>query len=154
MDALNLAYWTGQPPSLRAPLTLLARLLEQGQDAVLYFDANARYRLGDERAVYELLLEHPRHCIEVASGKRADGVLLRMATACKGCVVSRDKYRDFRKRYRRLIDDPARLLGGGVRERCLRVPQLQIDVPLPASAQEAWERLAPLLVKDVPRARA
>ncbi len=112
---------------------------------VLYFDANARYRLGEERALYERLLEHSRCCVEAPSGKRADGVMLRAATACGGVVISRDKYRDYRKRYRRLIDDPARLLAGSAGGGRLRVPGLGIDLPLPASAEDAWARLAPLL---------
>ncbi len=115
---------------------------------VLYFDANTRYRLGEESELYERLLAHPRLCVEVPSGKRADGLMLRAATACGGIVVSRDKYRDYRKKHRRLIDDPARLLGGGVRQGQLRVSGLEIDTALPASTQEAWEGLEPLLVKE------
>ncbi len=115
---------------------------------VLYFDANTRYRLGEERELYERLLAHSRHCIEVPSGKRADGLMLRAATACGGVIVSRDKYRDYRKKHRRLIDDPARLLGGGVRAGRLRVPALEIDTALPASAQEAWDSLQPLQVTE------
>lgn len=145
IDALNLAYWRGQQPSLRVPLALLAQLLEQGREAVLYFDANARHRIGGEAREYLQLLEHSRFCVEAPSGKRADGLMLRAATACGGCVVSRDKYRDYRKKYRRLIDDPARLLAGGVREDRLRVPGLGVDVALPASVDEAWNRLEPRL---------
>jgi len=145
IDGLNLAYWRGQQPSLRVPLALLTQLLEEGRDVVLYFDANARHRLGDEAGLYLQLLERSRFCVEVPSGKRADGLMLRAATACGGCVVSRDKYRDYRKKFRRLIDDPARLLAGGVRQDRLRVPGLSVDMALPATASEAWARLEPRL---------
>lgn len=143
IDGLNLAHWRGQQPSLRVPLTLLAQLLDDRREVVLYFDANTRHRLGVEAGLYLQLLEHSGFCVEVPSGKRADGLMLRAATACGGCVVSRDKYRDYRKKFRRLIDDPARLLAGGVREDRLRVPGLSVDVALPATAEEAWSRIRP-----------
>ncbi|AXQ27791.1 hypothetical protein D0B54_03490 [Solimonas sp. K1W22B-7] len=149
VDALNLAYWRSNPPSLRLPLTLLAQLLAERHDVVLYFDASARYRLGGERELYERLLQHPRYCVEVPSGKSADGVMLRDAMACGGRVVSRDKYSDHRKRYRRLIDDPQRLLSGEVREGRVLVSKLNLDVPLPASSEAAWERLEPLLRRAI-----
>lgn len=115
---------------------------------MLYFDANARYRLGEERELYERLLAHARVCVEVPSGKRADGLMLRAATACGGLVVSRDKYRDYRKKHRRLIDDPARLLGGGARAGRLRVPGLGLDMLLASSAAEAWQVLEPCLAES------
>ncbi len=83
--------------------------------------------------------------MEVPSGKRADGLMLRAATACGGIVVSRDKYRDYRKKHRRLIDDPARLLGGGVRAGRLLVPGLGMDMSLAPSAEDAWQALGPFL---------
>lgn len=127
------------------PLTLLAYLLGQGREVVLYFDASARYRLGEERELYERLLAHSPHCVEVPSGKRADGLMLRAATACGGIVVSRDKYRDYRKRYRRLIDDPTRLFGGSAKGGRLLLPGLAVDLPLAPSATEAWQVLEPFL---------
>ena len=145
IDALNLAHWRGRAPSLRVPLTLLGQLLADGREAVLYFDANARYRLGEEANLYQRLLAHSRYCVEVPSGKRADGFMLKAATACGGCVVSRDRYRDYRKKYRRLIDDPARLLDGSAKEDRLRVPGLGVDSALPATAEEAWDQLEPRL---------
>jgi len=141
IDALNVAYWCGNPPSLRFPLSLLAQLLKQGYHAVLYFDANARYLLGEEAGIYEQLMQLPERCIQAPSGRRADGVMLKHATAAGASVISRDKYRDYRKRYRRLIDDPTRLLPGDVTNDHVRVPGLGLDMPLASSAQEAWEWL-------------
>lgn len=145
IDALNLAHWRGRNPSLRVPLTLLAQLIADGREAVLYFDASTRYRLGDETALYQRLLAQEKYCVEVPSGKRADGLLLKAATACGGCVVSRDRYRHYRKKYRRLIDNPARLLQGGVKDDRLRVPGLSVDVALPATAEEAIAHLEQIL---------
>ncbi|HSW14649.1 MAG TPA: hypothetical protein VLI06_17525, partial [Solimonas sp.] len=138
IDALNLAYWCGEPPSLRMPMTAMAHLLAGGHQALLYFDASARYRLGDEAELYGQLIRHSRHCIEVPSGRAADSVMLRQATADGACILSRDKYRDHRRRYRRLIDDPLRLIPGEVEADRLRVPGLGMDVALAATVGEAW----------------
>lgn len=145
IDALNVAYWCGDPPTLRLPLALMTHLLAARHQALLYFDASARYRLGDEAGLYERLMQHPRYFVEVPSGKSADGVMLRHATASGACIISKDKYRDYRKRYRRLIDDPVRLMSGMVEGDRLLVPALVLDVPLPASGHEAWGQLEPLL---------
>lgn len=145
VDALNVAYWCGAPPSLRLPLTLMVHLLAGGYPALLYLDASARYRLQGEADVYAHLMGHPRHVVEVMSGRTADGAMLRHATSSGACIVSRDRFRDHRRRYRKLIDDPARLMPGAVAQDRLLVPSLGIDASLPASAHEAWTRLEPLL---------
>ena len=148
LDALNIAYWRGNPPSLRLPLSLMAGLLEQQRPARLCFDASARHRLGDEAGIYEQLGRYPRYVSEVPSGRRADGELLRQARANAACIVSRDRFRDYRSRYRKLIDDPTRLFGGHVQEGRLQVPALEFSCPLHASAQQAWDALRPLLAPD------
>ncbi|EIT71147.1 MULTISPECIES: hypothetical protein [Hydrocarboniphaga] len=81
-------------------------------------------------------------------GRRADGELLRQARASGACIVSRDRFRDYRSRYRKLIDDPTRLFGGYVQEGQLQVPALDCSCPLQASAQQAWDALQPLLASD------
>lgn len=151
IDALNLAYWCGNPPSLRVPLTLMTHLLEQGQQAVLYFDASAQYKLGSEADLYAELVPHAGFVIEVPKGMPADRALLKQANAQGACVLSRDKYRDYRKRYRRLIDDPARLLSGAVVNGRLLIPALALDLDVPTSAAEAWSRLKLLLNQSGPR---
>ena len=147
IDALNVAYWCGSPPSLRIPIALMAALLADGQEAVLYLDASARYRLAHEADVYGMLTAYPQYVIEVASGRPADQAMLRSATSSGACVVSRDLYRDHRKRYRKLIDDPARLLSGEVAENRVLVPALGVCVRLPATAMQAWGELEPLLAR-------
>ncbi|HUP90956.1 MAG TPA: hypothetical protein VM074_01815 [Solimonas sp.] len=140
IDALNVAYWCGSPPALRIPLGLMAALLAAGHRATLYFDASARYRLGNV-GVYELLLKHSGHVIQAPSGRRADQLMLRDARASGALIVSRDHFRDHRRRYRKLIDDPARVLTGEVRDDRVRVPSLSLDAPLPASDEAAWQAL-------------
>ena len=145
IDALNVAYWCGTPASLRLPIALLSGALAAGHQAELMFDASAPYRLPDEAALYAALLQCAPHVSVVPSGRTADALLLRKARATGGCVLSNDRYRDHRRRYRTLIDDPARLLPGRVREDRIEVPALTLSIPLPASAEQAWAELEALL---------
>lgn len=134
IDALNLAYWCGRPPSLRIPVSLLTHLLSQGYAARLYFDASAGHQLEHERDAYERLLLQPQWCVVAPSGRTADGVMLREARASGACIVSRDGFRDYRRKYRKLIDDPARVLSGAVAQDRVLVPGLGIEAPLRPSA--------------------
>ncbi|WP_428311798.1 NYN domain-containing protein [Hydrocarboniphaga sp.] len=145
IDALNLAYWCGMPPSLRFPLALMRQLLANGDQAFLYFDASARHALKHEGEIYQQLLQYPRPCIEVPAGRTADGVMLRYARIGGASIVSRDRYRDYRSRFRKLIDDPTRLLPGFVADDLLQVPALELAAPVPATAELAWQQLQPLL---------
>lgn len=145
IDALNVAYWCGMPPSLRLPLVLMQRLLADGDDAALYFDASARHALRHEADLYQQLLQYPQHCIEVPSGRTADGVMLRYARIRDACIVSRDRYRDYRSRFRKLIDDPTRLLPGYVADDQVQVPGLALTAPLAMTAELAWQQLQPSL---------
>lgn len=148
IDALNLAYWCGAPPSLRIPMAAMSGLLSAGLRAWLVFDSSARYRLGAESGLYAHLLRHTEHVIEVPSGQPADRLLLRRATRLGARVLSRDRYRDHRRRHRRLIDDPARLLAGEVREDQLHLPRLALTIELPPTAQAACNALEPQLMRD------
>ena len=148
IDALNLAYWCGAPPSLRVPMAAMTGLLRAGLPTSMVFDASARYRLGDEAALCARLLRYPEQVIEAPSGLPADRLMLRRATRLGARVLSRDRYRDHRRRHRRLIDDPARLIAGGVREDRLSLPMLGLILDLPATALAAWDALEPLLLRD------
>jgi hypothetical protein len=150
IDALNVAHWCGEPPSLRLPLALLVPLLARGFQAILYFDANAKYLVPEEGDVYARLSACTGICVEVASGRRADGIMLRDARDTGALIVTRDRFRDYRQRYRKLIDDPSRVFGGTVRDDRVRVPSLSLDAPLPPSAEAAWAALEPLLVERPP----
>jgi hypothetical protein len=142
VDGLNVAYWCGAPAGLRLPLILMTALIERGEPALLCFDASTPHRLtAEDRAVYDELTAGSAFLIEVPSGKPADRIMLRHARLHDGRIVTRDKFADHRRRYRRLVDDPARLLSGYVAQDVLHVPALSIETALPASAREAWLRL-------------
>ncbi|MDO9451658.1 MAG: hypothetical protein Q7J29_02240 [Stagnimonas sp.] len=141
VDALNVAYWSGNPPSLRLPLALMTQLLADGHRALMVFDASAPHQLKHEHDLYRQLLQHSNHCIETPSGRSADGVLLRLARLNAACIVSRDHYRDHRRRYRKLIDDASRLHAGWVRDGCIHVPSLALSAPLAASTEAAFQQL-------------
>ena len=142
VDALNVAWWCGAPPSLRLPVALLTALLRRGDQAWLYFDASAPHQLAHEQADYAALMRAcPDRVVQVPSGRTADRLLLRHARARAAVIVSRDRFRDHRARYRRLIDDPSRLIGGDVDADVLRVPGLELWTPLTHSSTEALEAL-------------
>ena len=145
IDALNLGYWCSRTPSLRVPFALATDLLGRGYRVALYFDASARHKLTDETELYAELLRHSNFCVEVRKGIPADRELLKQANRQLACIVSRDKFRDHRKRFRRLIGDPARLFSGAVSNDRLLIPGLSIDIALPASAVAAWSGLQLLL---------
>lgn len=150
VDAMNLAYWCDRPPSLRVPLAVLAALRARGQPVGLIFDASARHRLGEEASLYRHLLEGSAEISEVPSGRPADRELLRQARAKDALLLSRDRFRDHRLRYRRLIDDPARVFGGYVADDRIHIPMLVRDVPLPASVAAICEGLRdPLAMQTV-----
>lgn len=143
IDGLNVAYWCGSPPQLRLPASLLLALVERGHPAHLYFDASARYRFAQDQAAYDQLIRYREHVTEVPSGRRADGVMLQKARSHGAVIISRDRFRDYRSRFRRLIDDPARLLDGSVAHEVMRVPSLDLHVPLAACPEQAVARLGP-----------
>lgn len=138
IDALNLAHWCGRPASLRVPLALLPALLARGDQPMLCFDASARYQLQHEAEVYAELLAQPSLAFEVRSGIPADRVLLQQARKTGAAIISRDRFRDHRRRYRKLIDDPLRLQAGYVSNDRVVVPGLLLDAALPATATQAW----------------
>ena len=135
VDATNLAYWCDRPPSLRVPLAVFAALRARAQLVRLIFDASARYRLGAEAALYLRLLDDVAGVHEVPSGRPADRELLRQARAQDALLLSRDRFRDHRRRYRRLIDDRARVFGGYVADESIHIPMLALAVPLPAGPE-------------------
>ena len=122
------------------PLTLAAHLRAQSRGAVLYFDASAPYKLEAEAELYGALLKTDL-CVEVPKGVPADREMLKQATRQGACVLSRDQFRDHRKRYRRLIDDPARRFNGSVANGRILIPNLGLDIALPTSAAQAWALL-------------
>lgn len=139
IDALNVAHWCGRQSDLRLPLRLYAALRAQAAEVWLVFDASAPHRFAADAAdaaVYAALRCYPG-VLEVPAGRRADGELLRIARRSGGCIVSRDRFRDYRSRYRRLIDAGDRVLGGHVADGRLQLPALGLSLDLPASSAAA-----------------
>lgn len=137
LDGLNLAYWAGLPPSLRVPLGLMAALLARGDRPFVVFDASARYQLPpDEQPSYANLLQSS-WATEVPSGDSADGHLLKLAVDAGACVISRDRFREFRRKYRAVTRNPDRELDGTVHDDQIFVPGADLVAVLPASADLA-----------------
>lgn len=144
IDALNVAYWCGNPPALRLPIALLAGARAAGHAAELIFDASAPHRMVDDAALLARLLPEVPAIMTVPSGQSADLWLLRRARDSGGAVISNDRFRDHRRRFRRLIDDPARRLSGRVLDDRIEVPALGLQVPLPVTAEQACVALLAL----------
>lgn len=152
IDALNVAYWCGSPPALRLPIALLAGARAAGHDAELIFDASAPYRMVADAELHARLLRDVPWIAAVPSGQSADRWLLRRARDSDGAVISNDRFRDHRRRFRRLIDDPARLLPGQVLDDRIEVSALGLAIPLPATAEQACASLIRLMA-DIRTAR-
>lgn len=134
LDGMNLAYWAGLPPSLRVPLGLMAALLARGERPFAVFDASARYQLPpNEQPCYAALLQSP-WATEVPSGDSADGHLLKLAVDAGACVISRDRFREFRRKYRAVTRNPDRKLDGTVHDDQIFVPGADLVASLPESA--------------------
>ncbi len=142
LDALNLAYWCGSPPSLRIPLSVFGALRASGHTARLIFDASARYQLDAEADLYTALLKFPDDVAEMPAGQPADRELIKRARESGGIIVSRDKFRDQRKKFRKLIDDPDRLISGSVQDNQVRLPAIDLFAPLAATAAQACEAIS------------
>lgn len=142
VDALNLGYWCGAPPSLRIPLSALRGLLAQGRLARLVFDASAVHQLPEsEREIYAALRQRCAWCLQVPSGTSADLSLLEAAKADGGVIISRDRFREHRRGFRSIVHAAKRRLDGFVAEDQLQIERLGLSVPLASSAEKAWEQL-------------
>ena len=135
VDALNVAYWRGAPPTLQLPISLWMALRQSGQPCLLCFDASTRYRIANEFTLYQQLLALDQEVVEVPSGQSADRWLLRRATQTGGRIISRDRFGDHRSRHRRLIDDPTRCFGGFVADQQMHIPALDLIAPLLEEAE-------------------
>lgn len=137
IDALNVAYWGGRSADLRLPLALGCVLLDAGLVAELYFDASAPHRVGSARAAYEQLRQESPLVLQAPTGIRADGEILRRARKTGARIVSRDRFRDYRARFRRLIDDPQRVLDGHVEAGRVHLPALHLSAEVPPAPEIA-----------------
>jgi hypothetical protein len=142
VDALNLGYWCGAPPSLRIPLSALRGLLAQGRLARLVFDASAAHQLPEsEREIYAALRQRGPWCLQVPSGTSADLSLLEAAKADGGVIISRDRFREHRRGFRSIVHAAKRRLDGFVAADQLHIERLGLCLPLSPSAAQAWQQL-------------
>jgi len=141
IDALNVAYWFGAPPILRIPLSLLSGLLAAGYKAQLVFDASAPHQLADSNPIYSELLKHSAYCLQVPSGHSADSYLLQQARQHNGCIISRDRFKEYHKQYRSIIHRPERLISGFVDNDQIILPTVDFSALLSSSDSAAWEQL-------------
>jgi hypothetical protein len=117
VDGSNVLHWAGGAPSL-APLAAVLRDLERrGLRPVVWFDANAGYRVGGRYLGSDALarsLGLPERQVFVApKGTPADPLLLRAAEVLQAPVVSNDRFRGWEGQHP-LLGRPGRLIRGRV----------------------------------------
>ncbi len=147
IDGLNLAYWCGAPPTLRVPLAAWSAVLSRGATARLVFDASTPYQLPEaEQVVYaQMLADAPQQVLQVPGGESADGHLLALAKSSGGAILSRDRFREYRRGWRVVR---RRRYAGVVAQDQLLLPELELQAPLEASAHAAWLALRARLQED------
>lgn len=146
LDGLNVCMWVS-PPSLSCVLVLVEFLHTKGWTCVAIFDAPTRHRLvsGEAELYAEMRTGFPHVFAEVPGQTQADEFLLRRADTSGGAILSNDQFRDYVGEYPWLGGRTARLLKGAVVGDHLTVPKLKADLPLPADARAAWERVRKVL---------
>ena len=92
-------HWSGDP-SIKVLRKVMRAIEQRGHKPIVFFDANAGYKLGDcyhDEAMLANLLSVPKKHICVAnSGVVADEWILDFATTHGLRVVSNDRFRDWR----------------------------------------------------------
>lgn len=139
VDALNVAYWCGSPPTLRLPLALATGLRRAGYQVQLVFDASTSHQLAEhEWDVYRALLMLADVAVQVPSGTSADRHLLTLAKASGARVISRDRFRQHRRKFRSIVGPPDRRVDGVVSGDCIHLPAIDCRMPLPGDVDAAW----------------
>ncbi len=117
VDGSNVMHWDADAgPSLVVLRRVLDDLCRQGLRPIVYFDANAGYKLenrhmgGDELA--QRLGLDPAQVTLSPSGTPADPLLLAHAVRDGLQVVTNDRYRDWRAQFPALADRRMRVGGG------------------------------------------
>ena len=123
VDGSNVMFWDGETPTFRALDRVLTDLVARGYAPVVFFDANAGYRLIGRYATPEELASHLPDGIDsvcvMDKGIPADVALIDYALTRNLRIVSNDRFRDWRGQFPRVASKgvlvPGSLRGGQVR---------------------------------------
>lgn len=118
VDGSNVMFWINEEARFDTLKSVLDHLLDAGFLPVVWFDANAGYKLAGRYMKPEALaraLDLPRSRVKVAPrGTPADPLLLAQARKLGAPVVSNDRFRDWEEEFPELRD-AAHMIRGRVR---------------------------------------
>jgi hypothetical protein len=154
IDGFNVFHWQRPEPSTAVLLTLIIELCRRRRLFVSVFDANTRFKLGEQdRSVYEILLKtHPNFFHETTGGIRADEVILYHANHCNALIISNDRYRDYQEQYEWLTLDSKRLIKGDVIAGNLMITELDMHVPVKRELPDLLKELSAKVTSLTPLA--
>lgn len=117
VDGSNVMHWIDDVAQLRTVALVVARLQEAGLRPVVWFDANAGYKLGGRYMsagvlAQQLALPSGQVCI-APKGTAADPLILHDARRLKAAVVSNDRFRDWQDSFPDILP-AARMVRGQV----------------------------------------
>ncbi len=119
LDGSNVMHWQNEVPSLHTLREVLARLIDEGFEPGVVFDANAGYRLFGTYLhddAFSKALELPRDRVMVVpKGTPADPIILTAARDLGARIVTNDRYRDWVQDFPELAE-PGQLVPGGYRD--------------------------------------
>lgn len=117
IDGSNVLFWGGPQADLQNVLAVVQAVRARGREPLVWFDANAGYRICDRYLRDDelaQLLNLPGRQVRIApSGTPADPLILADATKLSATVISNDRFRDWHEQFP-LARDPRRVIRGRI----------------------------------------
>lgn len=162
IDGKNVCHWIAQLTkidrdlSIQPLLSVISALQQNGDDFICIFDANTVHdlrdsgRSGHAQIISDLIAKFPDRFRTVASGTKADSLILAEADDRNCDVISGDRYRQYQEKYEWLRHaHPPRILGANLNERAVIFDDKLTLLPVPllhdmAKASAEIGRMNPL----------
>lgn len=115
VDGSNVLYWDKDEPNLHSVRLVIQKLVLDGFEPVLWFDANVGYFVSGRymnSASLSKALRYPARRITVApKGTPADPLLISDAERLRALIVTNDRFRDWQEHFPRVTKQDAFLRG-------------------------------------------
>ncbi|KUJ78450.1 NYN domain-containing protein [Ruegeria profundi] len=115
VDGSNVLYWDKDEPSLHSVRLVIQKLVLDGFEPVLWFDANVGYLVSGRYmnpASLSKALRYPARRITVApKGTPADPLLISDAERLRALIVTNDRFRDWQEHFPEVTKQDAFLRG-------------------------------------------
>ncbi|WP_366141032.1 hypothetical protein [uncultured Ruegeria sp.] len=116
VDGSNVLYWADNEPTLYSVKLVIEKLLADGFEPLLWFDANVGYLVADHymnSVKLSKALRYPARRISVApKGTPADPLLIRDAVKLRARIVTNDQFRDWQECFPEVARQEVFLRGG------------------------------------------